>query len=445
MGKRGTKGQKPVLPSTTKSGGKTLKEQDCNLQSGSDVVDNLQKNVNNIMLSSVTQLACTSSGSGQLVVVTAYSNFGALHTGATSLNLVDNAILRYFAGSDYSIETTSRPRVQREKKTIYLQALYHKNIWYFVLCITIGIPAIMSSYVFFLVEERVAKTKEMQLISGGVHVFVFWMSNLVFDYMWYMLPIAGIFAVWSAVSGDLVGFDEAASHIALLFALYGWANLPLLYISSLLFDRTGDAFSWLTLYHINTGFVVNYIMAVLGNDEWADSLDAVCLATMPSYCLGRGLYVYVTNLWNTQLCNDENLPINCAMGIRHMCCPETCALTTKCIKFQKDAISLGEGGIGQFLISLATHGLVYITLLLVNDSRVLHVLWYKVTCVGVRDMFSFEPLDDSDVTDEILRRKEQSDEKNLIDDEENTINKCCRSHANSQQNLLEKSNRTRQH
>ena len=71
---------------------------------------------------------------------------------------------------------------------------------------------------------------------------------------------------------------------------------------------------------------------------------------------------------------------------------ETCALTTKCIKFQKDAISLREGGIGQFLISLATHGLVYITLLLVNDLRVLHVLWYKVTCVGVRDMFRFDHL-----------------------------------------------------
>ena len=88
---------------------------------------------------------------------------------------------QYFASSDYSIETTSRPRVQREKKTIYLQALYHKNIWYFVLCITIGIPAIMSSYVFFLVEERVAKTKEMQLIRSDTRFLRLHVRKTVFS------------------------------------------------------------------------------------------------------------------------------------------------------------------------------------------------------------------------------------------------------------------------
>ena len=89
-------------------------------------------------------------------------------------------------------------------------------------------------------------------LHSGVPVIIFWTSNLVFDYIVYIVPIAAIFAIESAVTESSLCFDQNC-YIAVLFALYGWANIPLTYLASQLFDRSGDVFSWLTLYHLLTG------------------------------------------------------------------------------------------------------------------------------------------------------------------------------------------------
>ena len=70
-----------------------------------------------------------------------------------------------------------------------------------------------------------------------------------------------------------------------------------------------------------SGFCINYIMTVLGGTAFAKGLHSFCVATMPSYCLGRCIYVYLTNYYNTQLCQGELQRINCAVGTIHSCCP----------------------------------------------------------------------------------------------------------------------------
>jgi len=65
-------------------------------------------------------------------------------------------------------------------------------------------------------------------------------------------------------------------------------------------------------------------------------------------------------------------------------------LTQECIGYQDDPLSFGEGGIGQILVSLAVQGFVYMVVLVVNDMRILHVLWYKLTCVGVSDAYRLD-------------------------------------------------------
>lgn len=65
-------------------------------------------------------------------------------------------------------------------------------------------------------------------------------------------------------------------------------------------------------------------------------------------------------------------------------------MAQECIHYQDDPLTLEEGGIGQILISLAVQGFVYMVVLVVNDMRILHVLWYKLTCVGVSDAYRLD-------------------------------------------------------
>ena len=90
-------------------------------------------------------------------------------------------------------------------------------------------------------------------LDSGMHVSVFWAANLTFDFLFYVIPSAGIFLIFFLNEGSTAVFSEAAFDFALLLALYGWATIPLMYIASLFFDRTGDVFSWLTIYHLLTG------------------------------------------------------------------------------------------------------------------------------------------------------------------------------------------------
>ena len=97
------------------------------------------------------------------------------------------------------------------------------------------------------------KKPQNHSVDSGMHVSVFWAANLIFDFLFYVIPSAGIFLIFFLNEGSTAVFSEAAFDFALLLALYGWATIPLMYIASLFFDRTGDVFSWLTLYHLLTG------------------------------------------------------------------------------------------------------------------------------------------------------------------------------------------------
>ena len=89
-------------------------------------------------------------------------NNEAYHTAAISLNLVDNALLRYFVGPGYSISTMNRHRVHKfEIEFADVQQL--SEHWAIIFCLSVTFPVIMTFYVMFLVEERVTGSKRDHL------------------------------------------------------------------------------------------------------------------------------------------------------------------------------------------------------------------------------------------------------------------------------------------
>ena len=189
---------------------------------------------------------------GKHMFVTAFFNFQAYHTSAISLTLVDNALLKHYVGHDYSIETTNHPRqvsgVPDKASSI---AILTKGLLV-VMGIVIILPVTISSYTLFAVSERSRGIKDAQFISG-LHVPVYWAAMFVCDNVMYVA--SAILVVCLFFVYDTVAFTSAEAFPAtvLIFLLYGWASQPMMYVASFIFQSSGSALSWVTIFNLVSG------------------------------------------------------------------------------------------------------------------------------------------------------------------------------------------------
>jgi ATP-binding cassette subfamily A (ABC1) protein 3 len=60
---------------------------------------------------------------------------------------------------------------------------------------------VSAFFIIFYVKERVSKAKHLQIVSG-VEVLTFWLSSLVWDLIFFVLPVAGIIITFVAFGED---------------------------------------------------------------------------------------------------------------------------------------------------------------------------------------------------------------------------------------------------
>jgi ATP-binding cassette subfamily A (ABC1) protein 3 len=66
---------------------------------------------------------------------------------------------------------------------------------------------VSAFFIIFYVKERVSKAKHLQIVSG-VEVLTFWLSSLVWDLFFFVLPVVGIIITFVAFRED--GFRTSA-------------------------------------------------------------------------------------------------------------------------------------------------------------------------------------------------------------------------------------------
>lgn len=110
---------------------------------------------------------------------------------------------------------------------------------------------ILTCFVF-LVKERVTNAKHLQFVSG-VHFATFWLANIIWDFVNFLIPCVGILVTFLCFHED--GFISAGQQgrFVLVFLLYGWAMLPLMYLLSFLFSIPATGFTRATMFNIFTG------------------------------------------------------------------------------------------------------------------------------------------------------------------------------------------------
>lgn len=128
--------------------------------------------------------------------------------------------------------------------------------------IAIAYSFLPSSLIMFLVVERENNAKLQQIVSG-VSIPAYWFSNLVVDYVKYLIP--AIFTLLSLLMYDVQIFIDK-EHIGptiTLALLFGPCFIGFTYLTSFMFKGPSSAQVFTFVFSVFTGFILMIASQVL--------------------------------------------------------------------------------------------------------------------------------------------------------------------------------------
>jgi ATP-binding cassette subfamily A (ABC1) protein 3 len=190
--------------------------------------------------------------SANVTSATAYFNNQAYHSPGMTLNVLNNAVLKYFTQKEAVITTINHPlprgvkeRVDDETETLAIGFSVS-------FCVLFGMAFLASSFVMFLIKERATKAKHCQFVSG-VQSLTFWSSTFCWDFINFMVPVILLIVVFAAFGIEGYVEPDRLPLILLIFILYGWAMLPFMYLLSYIFTVPSTGLVWLSIFNIFSG------------------------------------------------------------------------------------------------------------------------------------------------------------------------------------------------
>ncbi|XP_066471023.1 phospholipid-transporting ATPase ABCA1 [Tiliqua scincoides] len=226
------------------------------------------------------------------------------HSIAAFLNVMNNAILRANLQdgenpSSYGITAFNHP-LNLTKQQLSEVALMTTSVDVLVsICVIFAMSFVPASFVVFLIEERVSKSKHLQFISG-VRPVIYWLANFVWDMCNYVVPATLVIIIFICFQQKSYVSSANLPVLALLLLLYGWSITPLMYPASFLFKIPSTAYVVLTSVNLFIGIngsVATFVLELFTNNKLNninDILKSVFLI-FPHFCLGRGLIDMVKN------------------------------------------------------------------------------------------------------------------------------------------------------
>lgn len=300
--------------------------------------------------------------------LTAWFNNAAYHSTSVSLNALNNAVYKYFTKSSGRITTINHPLPRTTSQSI--DDLNRNGVGFNIsFNILFGMAFLASSFVVFLVQEKASKAKHLQLVSG-VSPFVYWSASFAWDMINYLIPVVLIIIIFAAF--DVPAYSgERLGYVTLLLLLYGWAIIPLVYLTSFIFSVPSTAFIRLTIFNVITGLatlLTVFILSIPSLDllDVADALKWVFLF-LPNYALGQAINDMFTNHQYLDLFNKG---VAMCVKLKHpkAMCEVFIRLILKNspnkIVYQENYLAWDNPGIGRFLIFLAWEGLFFFLLVL---------------------------------------------------------------------------------
>ncbi|KAM9849436.1 phospholipid-transporting ATPase ABCA1-like [Aulostomus maculatus] len=226
------------------------------------------------------------------------------HSIGAFINVMNNGILRAHLPegkdpSQYGIRAFNHP-LNLTKEQLSQVALVTTSVDVLVsICVIFAMSFVPASFVVFLIQERVSKSKHMQFISG-VQPLLYWVANFIWDMCNYVVPATLVIFIFICFQQKAYVSSTNLPVLALLLLLYGWSITPLMYPASFFFTIPSTAYVVLTSVNILIGIngsISTFVMELFGNHEIGGINDILknVLLIFPHFCLGRGLIDMVKN------------------------------------------------------------------------------------------------------------------------------------------------------
>lgn len=192
------------------------------------------------------------SSNGSLLAKAHY-NGQPYHAQPISLAYMLNGLVRHFVGQNYSLTSGVNPLPRDENSDADQTALLALSSGFSIgFCIAFGMAFMTTSFIHFLIKERAVGAKHMQKVSG-VGPVVFWLGNLAWDYVNYLLPCFCLLIVFAAFRTEAYINDHRLGIVMLVLVAYGWAVLPLMYLVQFAFRSAPTGTVVVTVFNIFTG------------------------------------------------------------------------------------------------------------------------------------------------------------------------------------------------
>ncbi|KAF4107052.1 phospholipid-transporting ATPase ABCA1 isoform X2 [Onychostoma macrolepis] len=220
------------------------------------------------------------------------------HAMASFVNIMSNGLLRANLPPDmerrkYGITVYNHP-LNLTKEQLTEMALITTSVDVLVsICVIFAMSFVPASFVLFLIEERVSKSKHLQFVSG-VKPILYWTTNYVWDMLNYTVPATMVVLIFISFQQESYVSEKNLPALVLLLLLYGWSITPLMYPASFIFSVPSTAYVVLTSINLFIGIngsVATFVLELF-IDEHLNEVNRILkkvFLIFPHFCLGRGL------------------------------------------------------------------------------------------------------------------------------------------------------------
>ncbi|XP_061399278.1 phospholipid-transporting ATPase ABCA3-like [Musca vetustissima] len=303
--------------------------------------------------------------------IVAWLNNQPLHTAPLTANLVHNAIIKAAMNESYEITVTNAP-LPYTTETVLKQLNVGNNLGTQLstnLCFCFCF--VSAFYILFLIKERESRSKLLQFV-GGVNVWVFWISQFLWDIMTFTLTaLIVVFTIACFQEDGFSTFSDLARYF-LVILIFGFSVLPFTYLMSLFFAEPSSGFGKISIINIFCGmalFIAVAVMSIdyLGTKDTADLLGWI-FRVFPHFSLALGLNKLYVNVATREACSNPVISI----------LPDAlrCQLVPKCC-YTTPYFAWKEPGILPETVYLVATFVVFFTILICREYGILNELIYK--------------------------------------------------------------------
>ena len=226
---------------------------------------------------------------------TVFFNTTTAPSSPISTNIMNQAILRYTTGDPKaSIKIGSSSL----KLTKQIASFNNTAVGFIaVFLFSLAYAFIPAGIILFIVKEREHNSKHQQIVSG-VSIYAYWFSNLLIDYMKYLIP--GIYTGLSILIFGVDAFTERDNY-SMVWALiisYGPAMLGFTYLTSFFFTNPESAQIFTFIFNFLAGLIfmiISFALRVIKSTrDIAPYFPELLLRLIPTFDFSWGLF-QITN------------------------------------------------------------------------------------------------------------------------------------------------------